>query len=123
MTKLQAPFVEQHIRRQANLVTPVTFSVDLGGSATTFYTGIVGKFFLLREISVCNTTGGALSLTVVANGSTWVNGHSVAANTTESVAGLGGVLIADGEDLTGTGTGLTIFGWGLQIEGGDAWTL
>jgi|LGVE01.1.fsa_nt_gb hypothetical protein len=124
-TLSKAPFVEQETRRKASLITPVTFSIDLGAGATTIYTGLTGKFFLIREMSVCNTTTGALGLTVTEEANTWVNAHSVAANTTENIAGLSGILIIDGEDLAGLGSalGLTVFGWGLQIEGGDSWIL
>jgi len=122
---LQAPFVEQNLRREKNLSTPVPFSIDLGTSSTTIYTGLTGKFFLIREMSVCNTTGGSLNLTITEDVNTWVNADPIGANVTESIAGLGGILITDGEDLAGLGSGLglTVFGWGLQIEGGDAWIL
>ena len=125
MSKLQAPFVEQNLRREKNLSTPVAFSIDLGTSATTIYTGLTGKFFLIREISVCNTTGGSLNLTITEDSNTWVNADPIGANVTESIAGLGGILITDGENIAGLGSGLglTVFGWGLQIEGGDAWRL
>jgi len=122
---LQAPFVEQNLRREKNLSTPVPFSIDLGTGSTTIYTGLTGKFFLIREMSVCNTTGGSLNLTITEDVNTWVNADPIGANVTESIAGLGGILITDGEDLAGLGSGLglTVFGWGLQIEGGDAWIL
>ena len=125
MSKLQAPFVEQNLRREKNLSTPVAFSIDLGTSSTTIYTGLTGKFFLIREISVCNTTGGSLNLTITEDSNTWVNVDPIGANVTESIAGLSGILITDGENLAGLGSGLglTVFGWGLQIEGGDAWRL
>lgn len=122
---LQAPFVEQNLRREKNLVTPVPFSVDLGTGSTTIYTGLTGKFFLIREMSVCNTTGGSLNLTITEDSNTWVNADPIGANVTESIAGLSDILITDGEDLAGlgSGAGLTVFGWGLQIEGGSAWRL
>ncbi len=122
---LQAPFVEQNLRRKRNLSTPVPFSIDLGTSTTAIYTGLTGKFFLIRAMSVCNTTSGSLNLTITEDVNTWVDTQPVAANTTMPVDGLGGILITDGEDLAGLGSGLglTLFGWGLQIEGGDAWRL
>jgi len=125
MSRLQAPFVEQHQRRLKNLVTPVAFSVDLGTSSTAIYTGLSGKFFLIRSISVCNTTAGILNLTITEDTNEWVKTQPVAANTTLSIAGLSDMLVTDGEDLAGlgSGTGLTVFGWGLQIVGGDAWRL
>lgn len=122
---LQAPFVEQNLRREKNLSTPVPFSIDLGTGSTTIYTGLTGKFFLIREMSVCNTTGGSLNLTITEDVNTWVNADPIGANVTESIIGLSGILITDGENLAGLGSGLglTVFGWGLQIEGGDAWRL
>lgn len=125
MSKLQATPIDQNLRRQRNLSTPVAFSVDLSTGSTTIYTGLVGKFFLIREISVCNTTAGSRDLTITEDTNTWVEAQAVTANTTESIAGLCGMLIADGENLAGLGSndGLTVFGWGLQIEGGDAWRL
>ena len=122
---LPAPFVDQSSRRQRSLSTPVPFSIDLGTTSTTIYTGLTGKFFLIREMSVCNTTGGSLNLTITEASNEWVNEDPIGANVTESIAGLGGILITDGESLAGLGSGLglTVFGWGLQIEGGDAWRL
>jgi len=125
MSKLQAPFVEQHLRRQSNLVTPVAFSLDLGTSPTTIYTGITGKFFLIRTLACCNTSGAAVDFTLTKDTSTWVDAVSIASGNTDRTLEVNGVLFADGEDLAGFGsaTGLTVFGWGLQIEGGDAWIL
>ena len=125
MSRLQARISDQDIRRQRNLVTPVAFSVDLGTTSTTIYTGLTGKFFLIRAISVCNTTAGPLDLGIDNDADTWVADDPIGANVTESIAGLGGMLMTDGADLVGVGSalGLTVFGWGLQIEGGDAWRL
>ena len=126
MNKFSAtPFVDPRTRRQTSLITPVAFSIDLGTSSTAIYTGITGKFFLIREISVCNTTAGALNLTITEDANEWVKATPIAANTTLPVAGLSGMLIVDGENIAGLGSGLglTIFGWGLQIEGGDSWRL
>lgn len=122
---LTAPFIDPNQRRQRSLSTPVAFSIDLGTSSTAIYTGLTGKFFLIREISVCNTTAGALNLTITKAASEWVKTDPIAANVTESIAGLQGMLIIDGENLAGlgSGVGLTVFGWGLQIEGGDSWRL
>jgi len=121
----RSTFIDQSQRRQRSLSTPVPFSIDLGTSSTAIYTGLTGKFFLIREISVCNTTGGSLDLTITEDVNTWVNADPIGANVTESIAGLSGILITDGENLAGLGSGpgLTVFGWGLQIEGGDAWRL
>ena len=130
MSKLQAPFVEQNLRREKNLSTPVMFSVDLELTSTPIYTGLVGKVFLIRQISVCNHTAGhggssTRLLTITGNGSEWLDEYEVAPKTTEYIPGLSGILMADGQDLAGfsDGTHMTVFGWGLQIEGGDAWRL
>ena len=122
---LQAPFIEQNLRREKNLSTPVPFSIDLGTSSTTIYTGLTGKFFLIRTLAVCNTTGGAINFTLTKGTSTWVNAVNINGGLTDRTLEVNGVLFADGENLAGFGsaTGLTVFGWGLQIEGGDAWRL
>lgn len=64
-------------------------------------------------------------MTITKAASEWVKTDPIAANVTESIAGLQGMLIIDGENLAGlgSGVGLTVFGWGLQIEGGDSWRL
>lgn len=122
---LGAPFVDQSTRRATSLITPLPFDVDLGTGATSVYVGILAKFFLIRAISVCNTTASPINLTVTKNGSDWVTAHPIPANTTESVEGLGGILISDSQSITalGSGAGLTLFGWGLRIDGGDSWIL
>ena len=119
------PVIEQSIWRQDSLITPVAFSIDLGATSTTIYTGLLGKFFLIRSISVCNTTAGALNMTITKAASEWVKTDPIAANVTEPIAGMQDMLITDAEDLAGLGSGLglTVFGWGLQIEGGDSWRL
>ena len=127
---LQAPFVEQNIRRQASLITPVTFNVDMGLTDTTIYTGVTGKFFLIRAISCCNHTAGhgsssAIALTLTYQSDHWLDAFSVATNTTVPIEGLVGTMLADGENLSGLSDDIqtTVFGWGLQIEGGDSWRL
>ncbi len=130
MSKLQAPFVDQSIRRQRSLSTPITFSAVMGLTDTPIYTGVTGKFFLIRAISVCNHTvghgsSGAVALSLYYQGDHWLDAFSVAANTTVPIDGLTGMMLADGENLSGFSDDIktTVFGWGLQIEGGDSWRL
>lgn len=117
--------VDQYERRRRGLSTPVTFSVALGTSSTTIYTGKSEQFLLIRHIAVVNSTGGALNLTITGGADTWVSVASIAANTAEVITALNGTMIADGDDLAGLGSaaGLRVFGWGLRIEGSTDWVL
>lgn len=120
-----SPFSEQKTRRNASLMTPVAFSVDVGTTATTIYTGLTGKFFLIRKMAVCNTTGAGITLSITKDTSTWLSNLSIAANTTVEVVGFSDMLMPDAEAMAATASalGLTLFGWGLQVEGGDTWRL
>ena len=123
MKLAQSPFSDQKTRRNASLMTPVTLDVTVATTATTFYTGLLGKFFLIRNMSVCNTTAADITVTITKGTSTWLSDLSVAGNTTVIIDGLADMLIHDDEDMTviASADGLTLFGWGLQVEGGDSW--
>lgn len=123
--ELRPQIVYQEERRPKSLVTPVTFYAALGTSSTTVYTGKEDELFLIRHIAVENTTGGALDLTLSEATDDWITAQSVAANTTEEIAGIKGMLMEPGENLNGLGSasGLTVFGWGLRIEGSGEWVL
>src|SRR6056297_2696698 len=119
MRPLGPQFIDQQQRRPKSLVTPIPFGAALGTSASTIYTGLTNEYLLIRHIAVENTTGGAVSLTLSQGTTAWVTAQSIAANTTAIVAGLNGMLLDAGDNLTGLGSasGLRIFGWGLRIEG------
>lgn len=119
---LNAPFTEQQQRRQGNLVSPVAVSADIGATAATLYTGIADQSFLIRGLLVHNDTGGAITLAVSVNGAVWYSA-SVAAGATDRIEELEGMLIAPSVDVTATGQNLRVYGWGLRVQGGDAWAL
>jgi len=125
MKLAQSPFSDQKQRRNASLMTPVAIDVAILTTATTIYTGLAGKFFLLRKMSVCNTTAGTITLSIIKASNTWLSSLSIAANTTVDVVGFSDILLPDAVDMaaTASATGLQLFAWGLQVEGGDTWTL
>lgn len=119
---LSAPFFEQETRRQSNLVTPVAIDTAIGASATTIYTGKDDRSFLIRALGVVNTTGGNIAMTVTVGGNTWY-AATVLANASARIDELEGVLIDPSKTIQVTGNGLRVYGWGLRVFGGDAWTL
>lgn len=118
------PYQEQNTRRQASLVTPITFSVEIGATETTIYTAPSGRdeYLLIRKLMVVNTTAGAIDFVLEAGGIVWVPSMSHGTGTTTH-EGLEGMLVDVGENLTATGEGLRVVGWGLRIQGGDKWVL
>lgn len=118
-----AGYVEQSVRRQESLVTPITFDSAIGAGATVFYSGKADEFFLIRKVSVANTTGGAILFGLSVGANSWVAANSIAANTTVEIESVGGILIGTDDDISATGNGLRVFGWGIRVRGGDGWAL
>ena len=120
--KNEVSYVDQDQRRKDTLVTPITFFAT-AATDTVAYAGVPDQYFLIRSISVANTTGLAVNLTLKVGGNSWVTARTVMGNQTQSIEGVAGQMLADGDDLTVTGAGLLVFGWGLRIRGATEWTL
>lgn len=121
--KLSAPYVEQETRRGRSLVTPITFDVALGGSPTTIYTGLEDFSLLLRKALVVNNTAGALSFTMRVGGNVIIPSTNIATLTTTVLTEVEGFLVNAETDVTATGSGLRLVGWGVKVQGGDGWVL
>lgn len=117
--------VDQEVKRKASLLTPETFSIALGTSSTTIYTVRADEYFLLRKVVAANTAVSAVDLTLTIDGTEVISSQSVAANTTENLDAINGLLLDPEAVLAGLGgaTGIRIWGWGVRIFGGDAWVL
>lgn len=120
--KLGAPYTEQQSRRQSSLVTPEAFDVVIGASATTIYTGRDAQSFLIRKIAIVNPTGGGITGVILVGGNQWYSA-SVGAGAIDLVSEIEGFLIDPSTNITATGQNLRVVGWGLRIQGGDAWAL
>ncbi len=122
MTELSAPFIEQGNRRQSSFVTPVPFSVLIGASSTTIYTGLASQMFLLRALAVVNDRASAITLAITVGGAEWYTG-SVAADTVTRLSAIEGMLLPASTNIAATGQNLRLIGWGVRVTGGDAWAL
>ena len=112
-------------QRRSSLVSPYAFTAALGTSSTAIYTGNDTDGLLIRHFAVANTTGAALNLTVTVAGSDYVTAKQVAANDAVRLDALTGLYIDPEDDVAGLGSavGLRVYGWGLRVRGGSAWTL
>lgn len=117
------PSYSEERRRGTSLVTPVTFEAALG-TDTSLYTGKTGEFFLIRGFSASNTTGSNVSVSVTIGSTVWLASGVIPSNSVVALDGLEGQLVGDGLNITATGSGVTIFGWGLRIQAGsENWKL
>jgi hypothetical protein len=117
-----AQYVEQSTRRPSSLSSAVVFDVSIGASATTFYTGKPGEFFLIRRIALVNRTGGSINGAISVGANVWFSA-AVGSNTIDVVDELAGFLINPSIDLSATGQNLRVVGWGVRVTGGEDWTL
>lgn len=107
---------ESRVIRDAALVTPVMFDTLLGAGGATLYAGN-DAVFVIKALAAVNPSGGAVNLALSVNGNVWVPSTAVAAGGLLD-ARLVGQAIAPGLNLTATGNGLRVYGWGLRVAGG-----
>lgn len=105
-------------------ITPAKLAVAaITGATTTFYTTPASTRTMVKEIDICNTTGGALTVNVhlvpsggaAGTANALLYGVSVGANTTLQWSGVQILNAGDTIQAQGSGLGLT-----LLASGGEA---
>lgn len=92
-----------------------------GGALATIYTGAAAVETIIKAMTVCNTTGGAIAMTVAINPAsggtdrTLIAARNVAAGATDLCAEVVNQDIGPGGLLRFQGNGLTFFVSGVKI--------
>jgi len=93
----------------------VTFSADIGASATTIYTG-TDSYFLIKKIIASNDTVGNIDFSLLLGSDVLIPDVTVGTKSETFYSDLSDLVIPPSLDLTATGQNLYVYGWGYPIS-------